>query len=164
MQEISEVSGFSVRNLQYMRKFAVSYPEENYAAAAAQIPWGHNMVLLDKIEKPEQQIWYIQQTIENGWSRSMLEMWIESEGEKDAQEMMSIKVLYLLFEYLRLRSSFFRDFVVGTTLRAICNFLTRLGQIVESTIFTGCQLQKRGDSPFFSPFPMGDDPRSKAKR
>src|ERR1700693_3940633 len=35
-EEFPNVSGFSVRNLQYMRKFAVSYSEENYAAAAAQ--------------------------------------------------------------------------------------------------------------------------------
>ncbi len=74
-----DVSGFSVRNLQYMRKFAVSYSEENYAAAAAQIPWGHNIIILDKLEDPDQRRWYIQQTIENGWSRSMLEMWIESD-------------------------------------------------------------------------------------
>lgn len=62
-----------------MRQFAESFPEDNWAAAAAQIPWGHNMVILDKIEKQDQRLWYIQQTIENGWSRSMLEMWIESD-------------------------------------------------------------------------------------
>lgn len=40
--EFPNVSGFSLRNLQYMRKFAVSYSNDNYAADAAQIPWGHN--------------------------------------------------------------------------------------------------------------------------
>lgn len=78
-EELPDVSGFSVRNLQYMRKFAVSYSEENYAAVAAQIPWGHNMVILDKLGETNQRMWYIQQTIENGWSRSMLETWIESD-------------------------------------------------------------------------------------
>lgn len=72
-----DVSGFSVRNLVYMRKFADCYQESIYAAAAAQIPWGHNMVILDKIKDQNQRLWYIQQTIENGWSRSMLEHWIE---------------------------------------------------------------------------------------
>ena len=43
-----DVSGFSVRNLQYMRKLAESYQEANCAAAAAQIPWGHNMIILDR--------------------------------------------------------------------------------------------------------------------
>jgi len=37
------------------------------------------MLLLDKIPKDlSKRIWYIQQALENGWSRSMLEMWIES--------------------------------------------------------------------------------------
>jgi len=79
LTEFPDVKGFSLRNLQYMRKFANSYANENYAATAAQIPWGHNMLLLDKIPNDiDQRIWYIQQSIENGWSRAMLEMWIES--------------------------------------------------------------------------------------
>jgi predicted nuclease of restriction endonuclease-like (RecB) superfamily len=53
--EFPNVSGFSIRNLQYMRKFASSYSEENYAAAAAQIPWGHNMLILDKVEGQKNQ-------------------------------------------------------------------------------------------------------------
>ncbi len=73
-----DVSGFSARNLKYMRKFADCYQENNYAAAAAQIPWGHNMVIMDRIKDQNQRVWYIQQTIENGWSRSMLKHWIES--------------------------------------------------------------------------------------
>jgi len=73
-----DISGFSARNLKYMRKFADCYQESNWAAAAAQIPWGHNMVILDKIEDQDQRLWYVQQTIKNGWSRSMLQLWIES--------------------------------------------------------------------------------------
>ncbi len=62
-----------------MREFAESYPDANYAAAAAQIPWGHNMLLLDKIEDRVQRLWYVQQAIDGGWSRSVLESWIESD-------------------------------------------------------------------------------------
>lgn len=72
------LSGFSRRNLFYMRKFAEIYHDSNCAAAAAQIPWGHNMVLLDKLQSIDQMLWYVQQTLQNGWSRSVLEMWIES--------------------------------------------------------------------------------------
>jgi predicted nuclease of restriction endonuclease-like (RecB) superfamily len=36
------------------------------------------MIILDKIVDHTQRLWYIQQTLENGWSRSMLEHWIES--------------------------------------------------------------------------------------
>jgi predicted nuclease of restriction endonuclease-like (RecB) superfamily len=70
--------GFSTRNLHYMCKFAVCYPEKNHTATAAQIPWSHNMVILDKLEDQNQCLWYIQQTIENGCGRNMLEMSIES--------------------------------------------------------------------------------------
>ncbi len=77
-ESFPDVSGFSVRNLKYMRKLAECYKEANCAAAAAQIPWGHNMVIMDKLKDQNQRLWYIQQTLENGWSRSMLEHWIES--------------------------------------------------------------------------------------
>lgn len=73
------VSGFSFRNIKYMRQFAQVYSDENRAAAAAQIPWGHNMVILDRVEDNAQKMWYIQQTIENGWSRSMLQLWVDSD-------------------------------------------------------------------------------------
>src|SRR5258706_5149360 len=49
-QSFPDLSGFSARNLVYMRKFAENYSDLNYAAAAAQIPWGHNMVIMDKVE------------------------------------------------------------------------------------------------------------------
>ena len=74
-----DVKGFSLRNLHYMREFAESYSEENCATAVAQLPWGHNLVLLRKLKNLEERLWYAQQIIENGWSRSVLETWIESD-------------------------------------------------------------------------------------
>jgi len=74
-----DITGFSVRNLQYMRKFTEGYLDVNCAAAAAQIPWGHNMLLLDKVENPAKRLWYAQQALKGGWSRSILENWIESD-------------------------------------------------------------------------------------
>jgi predicted nuclease of restriction endonuclease-like (RecB) superfamily len=41
--------------------------------------WGHNVVLLFKLTKTAERLWYAQQATGNGWSRSMLEHWIESE-------------------------------------------------------------------------------------
>lgn len=72
-----DVSGFSVRNLQYMKKFAYFHENVNCAAAAAQIPWGHNLLLMDKIKTSKEQLWYVSQTLKNGWSRSVLDHWIE---------------------------------------------------------------------------------------
>ncbi len=77
-KEFPDVAGFSLRNLKYMRQFAESFPEANWAAAAAQIPWGHNMLLLDRLDDPAKRLWYIQQSIEGGWSRSTLETWLKS--------------------------------------------------------------------------------------
>ncbi len=46
------------------------------------IPWGHNIVLLEKLKSPAIRLWYAQQTIANGWSRAMLVHWIESDLHK----------------------------------------------------------------------------------
>jgi len=43
----------------------------------ALIPWGHHILLLTKVKEPEQAIFYIQQTIEYNWSRSILTLQIE---------------------------------------------------------------------------------------
>lgn len=43
------------------------------------IPWGHNTVLLEKLDTLQQRIWYARKTGEKGWSRSMLILWIESD-------------------------------------------------------------------------------------
>jgi predicted nuclease of restriction endonuclease-like (RecB) superfamily len=78
-REFPEIKGFSRTNLLYMRAFAEAYPDDQFVQqAAGQIPWFHNCVLLDRVKVPEQRVWYIQQTIENGWSRAILEMQIES--------------------------------------------------------------------------------------
>jgi predicted nuclease of restriction endonuclease-like (RecB) superfamily len=77
-REFPEIKGFSRTNLLYMRAFASAYPDDQFVQqAAGQIPWFHNCVLLDRVKAPEQRVWYIQQTIENGWSRAILEMQIE---------------------------------------------------------------------------------------
>lgn len=71
--------GYSVRNLKYMAKFAETYPDEEFVQqAVAQIPWGHTVTLLDKISDRTIRDWYVQKTIENGWSRNVLIHQIES--------------------------------------------------------------------------------------
>lgn len=78
--EFPEMTGFSPRNLKYMRAFAEAYPDEAIVhQLGAQIPWKHNCVILDKVKEPQQRIWYIQKTIENGWSRSVLIHQIEGD-------------------------------------------------------------------------------------
>ncbi len=74
------VTGFSKANLYRMRAFYSAYSNDSQIVAQAvrQIPWGHNVILLEKIKDPNERLWYAQQTLENGWSRSILELQIQS--------------------------------------------------------------------------------------
>ena len=74
-----EMSGFSPRNIKYMRKFAQCWPDyEIVQRVVAQIPWRTNRMLLDKLDSQESRIWYAQKAIENGWSSTILELQIQS--------------------------------------------------------------------------------------
>lgn len=74
-----ESKGYSVRNLKYMAKFAETYPNREFVQqVVAQIPWGHNIVLLDKIADPNEREWYLEKSAQNGWSRNVLVHQIES--------------------------------------------------------------------------------------
>ena len=74
-----QMKGFSRTNLMYMRAFAEAWQDEAIVQqAAGQLPWGHNMVLLDKLSTQEARIWYAQKAIENHWSRNVLVMQLET--------------------------------------------------------------------------------------
>ena len=74
-----ESKGYSVRNPKYITKFAAAYPDREFVQqVVAQIPWGHNLVLMDKVSNPDERIWYIQKAIDNSWSRNVLVHQIES--------------------------------------------------------------------------------------
>lgn len=78
-REFPASKGYSVRNLKYMAKFAQTYPDREFVQqVVAQIPWGHNLVLVDKVSEPEERRWYLATCQKNGWSRSVLIHQIES--------------------------------------------------------------------------------------
>ena len=77
--EFPTMKGFSRTNLLYMRLFAESYPDAQIVQQlVGQIPWGHIVRILDKIKDATTREFYINQTIENSWSRNVLEMQIET--------------------------------------------------------------------------------------
>jgi predicted nuclease of restriction endonuclease-like (RecB) superfamily len=95
--EFNDMQGLSVRNLKYMRTFAEAYPDFTKVQPpvaqiqesdkqsvtivqqlVAQIPWSHNIILLDRLETPEDRLFYAQKTIENNWSKNVLALQIES--------------------------------------------------------------------------------------
>ena len=60
-------------------KIRWTYPDcEFVQQVVAQIPWGHNIFLMDKIANPEERKWYIEKSAQNGWSRNVLVHQIES--------------------------------------------------------------------------------------
>lgn len=74
-----ESKGYSVRNLKYMAKFAEVYPDRKFVqTVSAQIPWSHNIAIIEKVKDPDIRSWYIQKTAENGWSHDVLIHQIES--------------------------------------------------------------------------------------
>ena len=73
------LKGFSKRNLLYMKQFAESNPEFSIAQVPlAQLSWYHNITLLEKCHDNNLRLWYAQQTLENGWSRNVMVLQIES--------------------------------------------------------------------------------------
>jgi len=73
------MKGFSRANLMYMRAFADAWPDAAIVQqAVGQLPWGHNLVLLAKLKQPEKRLAYANRAVEHGWSRTILEIHIES--------------------------------------------------------------------------------------
>jgi predicted nuclease of restriction endonuclease-like (RecB) superfamily len=48
-------------------------------APLAQITWYHNLALLEKLDRPEDRLWYAAKTIEHGWSRNILALQIDGQ-------------------------------------------------------------------------------------
>lgn len=103
-KEYPDVTGFSVRNLRYMRDFYEFYPDlsrrDQIGKQTAsqldinaeeaeksvfdryridQIPWGHNILIFTKSKDLSEAEFYINQTIENGWSRDVLALQIKTD-------------------------------------------------------------------------------------
>src|SRR5271170_3318609 len=77
--EFPAMKGFSRTNLLYMRSFAAAWPDRSFVQqVVGQIPWGHNLRILESVKSLPEREWYIRQTIQNGWSRNVLVHQIES--------------------------------------------------------------------------------------
>jgi predicted nuclease of restriction endonuclease-like (RecB) superfamily len=50
---------------------------ESLPQFAAQLPWFHNVILIEKLKDPSERLWYAQKTIQHGWSRAILVHQIE---------------------------------------------------------------------------------------
>ncbi|MBN2663708.1 MAG: DUF1016 family protein [Bacteroidales bacterium] len=98
--EFPEMKGFSRTNLFYMKKWYLFYSEqitfvqqavgqinlpaqinseEKIQQLVGQIPWGHNILIITKIKNIDEAIFYVNETIINGWSRAVLRIQIETD-------------------------------------------------------------------------------------
>ncbi len=98
--EFPEMKGFSRSNLFYMKKWYLFYNEqatkiqqavgqnfsprktdaiEKIQQLVGQIPWGHNILIITKIKDIDKALFYINETIINGWSRAALRIHIETD-------------------------------------------------------------------------------------
>jgi predicted nuclease of restriction endonuclease-like (RecB) superfamily len=94
--EFPDIKGLSIRNLKYCRFFfdfynssigqqAVAQLQDSDSEQlifvqqlVAQIPWGHNIFIFTKSKNTNEAVFYIHQTIENNWSRDVLDLQIKS--------------------------------------------------------------------------------------
>jgi predicted nuclease of restriction endonuclease-like (RecB) superfamily len=93
--ELSELKGFSERNLGRMIAFYRTYPDvsailppvvaklesegnSHFATVFWGIPWVHHVLLMERIKQQEIRFWYMGQILKNGWSRNILLEMIKS--------------------------------------------------------------------------------------
>ncbi len=82
-KEFPGTSGFSARNLWDMRRLYDNYKNNpNMRQLVAEIPWGHNLLILNKIKHISEREYYLKMTVELGWSRNVLMNQIISEAYK----------------------------------------------------------------------------------
>lgn len=154
-----------------MRAFYVKYKnippavgqleELDHLGLLLQVSWSHNVILMEKLDKIEDRLWYAHKAIECGWSRSTLDLWIKSrlherEGKAITNFMATLpssqsdmaqqafKDPYL-FDFLTLREDYEEKDLEDGLVHHIQKFLLELGQ---GFAFMGRQYQVvvEGDS------------------
>ena len=119
--EFPELGGFSTRNMKLMVQFykeyatvAIGQPavaqnehEQNRQLLVAQIPWAHNIILIQKIKDRELRYWYIQKILEHGWSRNILSEMIKSDiHQREGKLVSNFKDILPLYESDLVQQSF----------------------------------------------------------
>ncbi len=72
-KEMGQISGFSARNLWDMKRFYEQYQNKpKLRQLVAEIPWGHNLLIISKIKEEDAREYYIKASKDYGWSRNVL--------------------------------------------------------------------------------------------
>ena len=81
-KEFPTMKGFSYRNLKSIRQWFLFYNQEflirkqlvsQLEASLFSIPWGHHIMIMQRCKSIQEALFYVHKTIENHWSRSVLE-------------------------------------------------------------------------------------------
>ncbi|MFA5235074.1 MAG: PDDEXK nuclease domain-containing protein, partial [Sulfurimonas sp.] len=172
-----ELGGFSVRNIKLMVQFYREYEAieigqlpvaqnesvQNRQLLVAQIPWAHNIILIQKIKDIDLRYWYIQKTLEHGWSRDVLALMIQSQLHKREGKLVSnfknilapqdsdlvqqsFKDPYL-FDFLTIAEPFLERELESNLIKHMERFLIELG---SGFAFVGRQYKLEvGDDDFY---------------
>lgn len=149
------IKGFSPRNLKYMRSFAKVWSSEAIVQQpVAQLPWGHNLVLLDKLDDEFTRLWYAQMALSEGWSRNHLVRQIETRlHERTGQAVSNFNAVMptstsaivqdamkgpYVFDFLELTETYNERELEGQLLQHVERFLLELGR---GFAFVGRQLR-----------------------
>jgi predicted nuclease of restriction endonuclease-like (RecB) superfamily len=82
-KEFPDMKGFSISNLKYIKQWFQFYSQNSVISQQAvgqitQIPWGHNIAIISKCKSLTEAIYYVHNTMQHNWSRSVLVHQIES--------------------------------------------------------------------------------------
>ena len=173
-KEFPDMKGFSVQNLKNIRYWYLFYAEyliglqpvsqlKKIENKIKSIPWGHNQRIMYKCKSVREAIFYVEKTIENGWSRTILEHQIDSKLYERLGSAISnfdsrlpkvqselakqtIKDPYN-FDFLTLRDKYDERELEDAVVKQITSFLLELG---TGFSYIGRQVHlKVGDSDFY---------------
>ena len=87
MTDFPDIKGFELRNLRRIKQWFLTYNQLDTIRAQAvpelqdmffSIPWGHHILIMQRCKNIDEALFYIQQTLENNWSRGVLDWQIDS--------------------------------------------------------------------------------------
>ncbi len=144
--DFPDIKGLSRRNLYAMRQFYLFYSDEFefVPQSVAQIPWGHNRLIISKINNIQEALFYVQESIDNTWSRDTLEIEIDNrlyqrkgkaitnfkETLPKKQSELAINILKdpYNFDFLGLENSALEKAIEDELTKYITKFLLELGK------------------------------------
>ncbi|MCD6486830.1 MAG: DUF1016 family protein [Syntrophobacterales bacterium] len=153
----------SEKGSQAVAQLLDSESHESLQQLVARIPWGHHILLMEKIKELPVRLWYMRQTIEQGWSRNVLKIMVESKVHErqgsaisnfkerlpDPQSDLARQTLKdpYIFDFLTLTEPFQERELETELVKYLEKFLLELGQ---GFAFVGRQYHVEvGDKDFY---------------